>query len=170
MAASWKRIGIAHLALALLVLVVPEANLAMTAPTISVEEIYYVGGNERNNADGSDSGGAGYAGIIAEMERTPDLLVYRIALQTNGGEVIATSRATRAVLLAYNGDGGIAVVYPDLGEPYRGVFSRIIEGVESQTKTHVTGIPVGANQNVQELASECVGRVFMSLSRSAATG
>lgn len=49
---------------------------------------------------------------------------------------------------------GIAVVYPDLREPYRSVFSRIIEGVELQARTRVTGIPVGPSQNAADLAGE----------------
>lgn len=49
---------------------------------------------------------------------------------------------------------GIAVVYPDLREPYRSVFSRIIEGVELQARMRVTGIPVGAGQSAADLAGE----------------
>ncbi|SMB22131.1 conserved exported protein of unknown function [Sterolibacterium denitrificans] len=49
---------------------------------------------------------------------------------------------------------GIAVVYPDLREPYRSVFSRIIEGVELQARVRVTGIPVGAGQSAADLAGE----------------
>ncbi|RZL03133.1 MAG: hypothetical protein EOP36_06310 [Rubrivivax sp.] len=48
----------------------------------------------------------------------------------------------------------IAVIYPDIGEPYRSVFSTIIGGIEDQAKGRVASFPVGANANVQDLSSE----------------
>ena len=38
---------------------------------------------------------------------------------------------------------GVAVVYPDLGEPYRQVFTSIIEGVEDRLRGGVASMPVG---------------------------
>lgn len=49
---------------------------------------------------------------------------------------------------------GIAVIYPDIGEPYRSVFARIIEGIEEQTRSRVPSFPIGANPNLQEITSE----------------
>ncbi|MCK9388761.1 MAG: hypothetical protein M0Q22_10285 [Sulfuritalea sp.] len=49
---------------------------------------------------------------------------------------------------------GIAVIYPDIGEPYRSVFARIIEGIEEQTRSRVPSFAIGANPNMQEIASE----------------
>jgi len=37
----------------------------------------------------------------------------------------------------------IAVIYPDIGEPYRTVFSTIIGGIEDQTRSRVASFPVG---------------------------
>ncbi|MFC6520415.1 hypothetical protein ACFQAT_12155 [Undibacterium arcticum] len=34
--------------------------------------------------------------------------------------------------------GAIAVIYPDIGEPFRSVFAKIIEGIEEQAKVRVT--------------------------------
>jgi len=48
----------------------------------------------------------------------------------------------------------IAVIYPDIGEPFRGVFMKIIEGIEDQLKGHVPSYAVGGNANAQELAGE----------------
>ncbi len=45
----------------------------------------------------------------------------------------------------------IAVVYPDLGEPFRSVFNKIIEGVEEQLNRRVNTHPVGPNSNMAEL-------------------
>ncbi|HEX8989644.1 MAG TPA: ABC transporter substrate binding protein [Rhodocyclaceae bacterium] len=52
------------------------------------------------------------------------------------------------------GSRNIAVLYPDIGDPYRGVFTRIIEGVEEQTKGRVVSVAVGSNANPQEIAGE----------------
>lgn len=38
---------------------------------------------------------------------------------------------------------GVAVVYPDLGEPYRQVFTAIIEGMEDRLRAPVTSVAVG---------------------------
>lgn len=60
---------------------------------------------------------------------------------------------------ALNGAGtmmannSIAVIYPDIGEPYRSVFTQIITGIESQTKGRVANFAVGANADVSELNS-----------------
>lgn len=45
----------------------------------------------------------------------------------------------------------IAVLFPDIGEPYRGVFLKIIDGIEDKTKARVISIPINANHNPAEL-------------------
>lgn len=47
--------------------------------------------------------------------------------------------------------GGIAVIYPDLGEPYRSIFAQIIGGIEEKARGRVVSFPVGANANPAEL-------------------
>ena len=101
-------------------------------------------------------GPAGVSDIIKGIEDTPDVVVFRVALN---GEHMALAdatpaRASRPVHLAFNGPGSIAVIYPDIGEPYRSVFTRIIEGIENKTKTRVASYAVGSSQNSQELAAE----------------
>lgn len=51
------------------------------------------------------------------------------------------------------GAGTIAVIYPDIGEPYRSVFTQIIDGIESKANGRVTNFAVGANVDVGELNS-----------------
>lgn len=53
-------------------------------------------------------------------------------------------------------DGGpvVAVVFPDLGEPYRSVFDRIIEGVESRFKGRVVNVPLAVASGSGEAAQE----------------
>jgi putative tryptophan/tyrosine transport system substrate-binding protein len=48
----------------------------------------------------------------------------------------------------------IAVIYPDIGEPYRAVFSRIIDGIDEQARQRVPRFAVGTSVNPQELSSE----------------
>lgn len=60
-----------------------------------------------------------------------------------GGEAIA-AEAGRLV----------AVVYPDLGEPFRQIFTAIIEGIEDRLRSSVTALPVGNNAAPSEVADD----------------
>lgn len=59
-----------------------------------------------------------------------------------------------ALKVALNGLGGIAVIYPDIGEPYRGIFLKIIEGIEERTRSRVASFPVGSNFDMPALTDE----------------
>lgn len=48
----------------------------------------------------------------------------------------------------------IAVLYPDIGEPYRSVFTKIVQGIEERVRGTVAGIAIGANPNQQEIINE----------------
>ena len=63
----------------------------------------------------------------------------------------------------------IAVIYPEIGEPFRSVFARIIEGIDDQARARVPSYAVGTNANVQELAGELQRqdtRVVIALGRN----
>lgn len=47
----------------------------------------------------------------------------------------------------------IAVIYPDIGEPYRGIFEKIIEGIEDKAGTPVAKYPVQYNTDIATLKS-----------------
>ncbi|MDO8988647.1 MAG: ABC transporter substrate binding protein [Sideroxyarcus sp.] len=47
----------------------------------------------------------------------------------------------------------IAVVYPDIGEPYRSVFAQIVSGIEDKAKEKVVNFAVSPNVNIEELKS-----------------
>lgn len=49
---------------------------------------------------------------------------------------------------------GILVLYPDIGEPFRSVFSTIINGIEDQGKGRVSSIAVGASPNLPDIQAE----------------
>lgn len=50
--------------------------------------------------------------------------------------------------------GNIAVLYPDLEEPYRVIFSQIIEGIEAQVGAPVASYAVGGAMSAQEIAAQ----------------
>jgi len=105
---------------------------------------------------GGESAVGDFSGILAGIEDTPNVVVYRVALNTSKLELAVAPRADvyRPIHLAFNDQSGIAVLYPDIGEPYRSVFSRIIEGIEDKTKGRVASYAVGAAQNSQDLTAE----------------
>lgn len=62
----------------------------------------------------------------------------------------------------------IAVLFPDIGEPYRKVFSEIIEGIEEQAKGGVRSYPVGDRPDAGELQAVLKrngGKVVIALGR-----
>ena len=52
------------------------------------------------------------------------------------------------------GKGSIAVLYPDLGEPYRSIFAKIIEGIEDKSRVPVRNYPIPANADVNDLNAQ----------------
>lgn len=77
--------------------------------------------------------------------------------ERSGAQLLAVAdRSGGVIRLAAAGSGGgpIAVLYPDIGEPYRSVFAKIIEGIEDRTRNKVASYAVGGSFNAQELAGE----------------
>ncbi|MBI1834970.1 MAG: hypothetical protein HYR92_04315 [Burkholderiales bacterium] len=64
---------------------------------------------------------------------------------------IETQKSTLAVPVASN---TLAVLYPDIVEPYRAVFTNIIAGIEEISKSRVRSIAVSASTNPAELNSQ----------------
>lgn len=50
--------------------------------------------------------------------------------------------------------GMVAVIYPDLGEPYRSIFARIIDGIDEGAKAAVRTYPVGPNGDAADLNAQ----------------
>jgi len=82
-------------------------------------------------------------------------------------------RACAAALALLGGgaalaDPGLAVVYPDIGQPYRAVFEKIIEGIEDKTGARVNSYAVGGNAEpaeVRALLRRQDARVVIALGR-----
>lgn len=47
--------------------------------------------------------------------------------------------------------GTLAVVYPEIGEPYRSIFAKIIEGIEDNAKGALRNYPIAANVEPADL-------------------
>ncbi len=52
----------------------------------------------------------------------------------------------------------IAVIYPDIGEPYRGIFAKIIEGIEDKLGARVANHPVRADTDIGALKASLLSR------------
>lgn len=66
------------------------------------------------------------------------------------------------------GGDAIAVIYPDIGEPYRNIFEVIIKGVEDKVGTHVAIYPVSSDTDIAELKARLLHqktRVMIALGR-----
>lgn len=87
--------------------------------------------------------------VIRAIKAYPDVVVFPIQV---AGPVSATATGKLANVIAQASiTEGIAVIYPDIGEPYRSVFAQIIAGIEEKTKGHVANFAVGPNVDVAEL-------------------
>lgn len=90
-----------------------------------------------------------HAEVMRAIEAFPEVVVFPILVAGSAHGVAARNLANKVAQVA--GGGTIAVIYPDIGEPYRSVFTQIIDGIESKAKGRVTNFAVGANMDVAEL-------------------
>lgn len=87
--------------------------------------------------------------LIRAIEAYPEVVVYPIQV---AGPISATEARRLANKIAQASiASGIAVIYPDIGEPYRSVFAQIIDGIEEKARGRVVNFAVGPNVNVGEL-------------------
>jgi putative ABC transport system substrate-binding protein len=78
-----------------------------------------------------------------------------VLLLAYAGRGVADTSGGFAHKAALNmGDTPIAIVYPDIGEPYRSVFEQIIAGIGDKAKARVVNFAVAPNVDVDELKSK----------------
>ncbi|HLP98955.1 MAG TPA: ABC transporter substrate binding protein [Sideroxyarcus sp.] len=87
--------------------------------------------------------------LIRNIEAFPDVVVFPV--QVAGPAVAGLARNLANKVAQTSEAGSIAVIYPDIGEPYRSIFTQIIDGIEDKAKGRVANFAVGANVNVGEL-------------------
>ncbi|MBI3283391.1 MAG: hypothetical protein HYZ65_00860 [Burkholderiales bacterium] len=76
-----------------------------------------------------------------------------LALLCAAGEALADGAAQAGRTNGHTAEA-IAVIYPDIGEPFRAIFAQIIEGIEDKTKVRLRSYPVGANPDIAELNAQ----------------
>jgi putative ABC transport system substrate-binding protein len=65
-------------------------------------------------------------------------------------------------------EGTIAVIYPDIGEPYRQIFAKIIEGIESEVGAKIGNYPVRADTTISKVKASLLNqhtKVVIALGR-----
>jgi putative ABC transport system substrate-binding protein len=127
-------------------------------------------------AEADDPGPDSFAGLLGGMENTPGVEIIRLTLKDLDEPrfsqllMAAAQRGGPIRLAAAGGNiGPIAVFYPDIGEPYRSVFSKIIEGIEESAQAKVSSFAVGSNFNAQAISGELKRqdiRVVIALGRN----
>ncbi len=66
-----------------------------------------------------------------------------------GAILLLGSLSASSALLA--ADGEIAVIYPDIGEPYRQIFDSIVAGIDARVGAPVAKFPVRSDTNVTDV-------------------
>lgn len=114
-------------------------------------------------------------GLLGGVQKTPGVEIIRLALKDLDAprlsQMLAVAQRGDPIRLAAAGGniGPIAVLYPDIGEPYRSIFSKIIEGIEENAQAKVTSYAVGSNFNAQAISGELKRhdiRVVIALGRN----
>ena len=70
------------------------------------------------------------------------------------GLVLATLGAAAGAEEDVGRQPGLAVIYPDIGEPYRSVFATILGGIEERTPGKVAAFPIAMGGNPPSLSDE----------------
>jgi putative ABC transport system substrate-binding protein len=89
--------------------------------------------------------------VIDTLERTSGVEVYRLQLAANEVGLGLLARADNVKITLGAEPGNIAVLYPDLSEPYRSIFAKIIEGIEAQVGAKVQSYAVGGGMAAQDI-------------------
>ncbi|MBS1143759.1 MAG: transporter substrate-binding protein [Proteobacteria bacterium] len=126
--------------------------------------------------EADDSSASSFAGMLGGIENTPGIEVILLSLKDLEEPrlsqlLMASKQRSGTIQLAAAGGsvGPIAVLYPDIGEPYRSIFSKIIEGIEETSQTKVASYAVGSNFNAQAISGELKRqdiRVVIALGRN----
>lgn len=91
-----------------------------------------------------------YNEVADRLERAAELGMVRYDTYTVSLAELG-EQARRSDALAA---GALAVVYPDIGEPYRSIFAKIIEGIEDTAKIAVRNYPVPSNVDPADLNAQ----------------
>lgn len=96
----------------------------------------------------------GWPRVLQRIELSSDILVYRFQVAANDQVVAQLGRMERVKVALAAEPGSIAVLYPDLEEPYRSIFTKIIEGIEAQVGAPVASYAVGGVHSAQDIMAQ----------------
>lgn len=104
---------------------------------------------------------------IASNLATPEVKVFPVWV---AGPVVAAADPRLLNALAQASEASlIAVIYPDIAEPYRRIFTQIIKGIKDKAKGHVADYSVGAHSDIAAINSSLHRqdtRVIIALGRA----
>jgi len=92
-----------------------------------------------------------YGVIFTTLSVIGRSLLFVISMTFTGVAYADASASPLMKVALVSGEGPIAVIYPDIGEPYITVFAQIIAGIEDRVKRHVVKYAAGQNVDVTEL-------------------
>jgi len=81
----------------------------------------------------------------------------------SSGDVPAVAREPKPTILAQASDQprraesqprSLAVIYPDIGEPYRSIFAKMIEGIEESARSTVRSYPIAPGADAGDLNAQ----------------
>ena len=93
-------------------------------------------------------------GDVFSILETGDAGVGFSAFRAAGETILLAELSEQLNRQGSVGADSIAVLYPELGEPFRSIFAKIIEGIEGQLKIQVRSYAVGAAVNVADLNAQ----------------
>ncbi len=124
-------------------------------------------------SEADDSIPTSFSNMLGGMEAPMSVEIIRLTLrdleELRLSQLLNVPRGGLIRLAAAANIGPIAVFYPDIGEPYRSVFSKIIEGIEDSARAKVSSYPVGNNFKAQAISNELKRqdiRVVIALGRN----
>jgi putative ABC transport system substrate-binding protein len=86
---------------------------------------------------------------LQSIESYPEVIVFPVQI---AGNILSFSPRRLNNKVAFDpANGSIAVIYPELNEPYRSVFEQILSGIKEKTNGRAENIAVGQNVNIEEL-------------------
>lgn len=91
---------------------------------------------------------------IAQQKPARPFMSVPLAERVTFGTVTLAELGDQVRRLDASGEGMLAVVYPDLGEPFRGVFEQIISGIESRSRLTVRSFAVGSSVDPVDLNAQ----------------
>lgn len=92
-----------------------------------------------------------YEQVLAAVESDPGVTIHRLSPTVAQHTAPERKQPAHIKISLNTAPGLIAVIYPDIGEPYRAIFTTIIQGIEDKAQSTVMNLPVGADDNPQQI-------------------